>query len=94
MTLVTQKAHLIGVISDGDIRRALEKAEKAKQNPLSLHAKDIMTRNPITVPPSMLAIEASRIFESRKITFLVVREEHGQSCGILHVHDLLAAKVL
>lgn len=94
MTSVMQDGQMLGVVSDGDIRRALERAEKSGINPLNLKAEDLMTRTPISVPPTMMAIEASRIFEARKITFLVVRETSGKLCGILHVHDLLGAKVI
>ncbi|MBP1626179.1 MAG: D-arabinose 5-phosphate isomerase [Holophagaceae bacterium] len=94
MTMVVRDGRLEGVVSDGDIRRALERAEKASVNPLSLKAEDLMTRNPISVPSSMMAIEASRIFETRKITFLVATDPDGKPCGVLHVHDLLAAKVI
>jgi len=94
MTTVLEKGQLLGVVSDGDIRRALERSEKSGINPLQLKAADLMTRSPISVPPGMLAIEASRIFETRKITFLVVLGSSGELCGVLHVHDLLAAKVI
>jgi len=94
MTTVYQDGQLSGVVSDGDIRRALERAEQSGLNPLSLKAQDLMTRNPISVSAATLAIEASRIFETRKITFLVVRDSEGSACGVLHVHDLLAAKVI
>lgn len=94
MTTVMKDGQLMGVVSDGDIRRALERAEKSGINPLNLKTEELMTRTPISVPPTMLAIEASRIFETRKITFLVVRESSGKPCGVLHVHDLLGAKVI
>jgi len=94
MTTVMREDQLLGVVSDGDIRRALERAEKSGINPLNLRAEDLMTRTPVSVPPTMMAIEASRIFETRKITFLVVKGAAGELCGVLHVHDLLAAKVI
>lgn len=94
MTTVMRDGQLMGVVSDGDIRRALERAEKSGINPLNLKAEDLMTRSPISVPPTMMAIEASLIFETRKITFIVVREASGKPCGVLHVHDLLGAKVI
>nr|WP_320131223.1 KpsF/GutQ family sugar-phosphate isomerase [uncultured Holophaga sp.] len=94
MTLVTREDQLAGVVSDGDIRRALERAERSGMNPLGLRASDLMTRHPVTGSPDMLAIEASRIFEARKITFLVIGEPGAFPAGVLHVHDLLGAKVI
>jgi arabinose-5-phosphate isomerase len=84
---------LKGVISDGDIRRALEKAKLTTSNPLDLRADQIMTRNPISIPSTLLAIESARIMEARKITFLLVLDG-DQVQGVLHIHDLLAAKVI
>jgi len=93
MTTVLDGSELQGVVSDGDIRRALERAQAQGVNPLALSAEDVMTRNPVWVAPDTLAVEAAQILESKKITFLVVREGR-QSKGVLHIHDLLAAKVI
>lgn len=93
MTTVLNKGLLDGVISDGDIRRAVGKTQAVHGNPLDLLAIDIMTRNPVTIAGDLLAIEAAGIMEARKITFLVV-EEGGYPQGVLHIHDLLAAKVI
>lgn len=93
MATVLQDGQLLGVISDGDIRRAVGRCEGGGTNPLELRAEDVMTRNPVTITGDLLAIEAARIMESRKITFLVV-EEAGIPLGVLHIHDLLAAKVI
>lgn len=97
MTTVMEGDQLCGVISDGDVRRALEKAQIQGINPLDLRASDIMTAKPITIPSSLLAVESARIMETRKITFLlVVDEEDGLQHvrGVLHIHDLLSAKVI
>ncbi len=93
MTTVLREGLLRGVISDGDIRRAVAKAQADDGNPLKLVAADMMTRKPVTIPEGLPAIEAAGIMESRKITFLVV-EEQGQPKGVLHIHDLLTAKVI
>lgn len=93
MTSVMQGASLSGVITDGDIRRALETAEREGRNPLGLHAEQIMTRTPARISPEALALEAAADMEARKITFLMVEQE-GRPCGVIHIHDLLAAKVL
>jgi len=93
MTTVLDGLELLGVVSDGDIRRALERAQANGINPLDLRAEDVMTSEPKWVSPDTLAIEAAQILESKKITFLVVREGL-RAAGVLHIHDLLAAKVI
>lgn len=93
MTGVIEGTTLAGVITDGDIRRALEKAEQELRNPLSLSANQIMTQDPASIEDQALALEAAGIMEARKITFLVVMRQ-GTPCGVIHIHDLLAAKVL
>lgn len=93
MTSVMEGAKLLGVVTDGDLRRALESAERAGQNPLGLRAEQIMTREPAQIPGEALAVEAAGFMESRKITFLMVEEE-GSTTGVIHIHDLLASKVL
>jgi arabinose-5-phosphate isomerase len=93
MTTVLSDGIVCGVISDGDIRRAVGRTQSTKGNPLDLVAAEIMTRKPVTISGDLLAIEAAGIMEARKITFLVV-ESSGYPQGILHIHDLLAAKVI
>lgn len=86
MTCVVDGAELVGIITDGDLRRHMERAD----NILSLSAGDVMTRNPISVPGTMLAVEALNIMERRKITSLVVADgaNAGGVAGVLHLHDL------
>jgi arabinose-5-phosphate isomerase len=93
MTSVMDGPTLVGVITDGDIRRALERAEREHSNPLELSAARIMSRNPATIEEEALALEAAGNMEARKITFLIVTRR-GIPCGVVHIHDLLAAKVL
>jgi len=93
MAGVVEGTALSGVITDGDLRRALEKAEQEGRNPLELTASQVMTRTPATIGDQALALEAAGIMETRKITFLMVMRQ-GTPCGVLHIHDLLAAKVL
>jgi arabinose-5-phosphate isomerase len=94
MATVEQDGVLLGVISDGDIRRAFKTAEQRAQNPLHLTASDFMSGNPITTRPETLAVEAASRMEARKVTFLVVADEKGAPMGVLHIHDLLSHKVL
>ena len=74
---------LIGIITDGDLRRHMERSDDI----LSLKAADVMTKNPISVPESTLAVEALNIMEQRKITSLVVADA-TRVVGVLHLHDL------
>ena len=93
MTTVMEGPDLRGVITDGDIRRALERTERAKGNPLELGAAEIMTSTPSTIGENDLALDAAGQMETRKITFLIVTRQ-GLPCGVIHIHDLLTAKVL
>ena len=82
--------NLAGVISDGDIRRSIQK------NPVDAHlltAKTMMSPNPVRIDPNSLAIDAANLMESKKITFVCVVEGETQ-VGVLHIHDLLRLKVL
>ncbi len=93
MTSVMEGGRLLGVITDGDLRRGLETAERENRNPLALKANELMSLRPVQIDEGALAVEAAAKMETRKITFLMVERE-GRPCGLLHIHDLLAAKVL
>ncbi len=93
MTTVMDEGQLLGVITDGDLRRALERSERDGLNPLSLVAEKIMTQSPTTIGAEAMAQAAAAVMEARKITFLMVTQV-GAPCGVLHIHDLLEAKVL
>ena len=94
MATVEDGGALMGVISDGDIRRAFKAAERKGQNPLHLTAADFMSRNPISARSETLAVEAASHMETRRVTFLVVVDGEGLPVGVLHIHDLLTHKVL
>lgn len=87
---VVEGGVLAGVITDGDLRRALNAGEAGL---LDRPAAGVMTRNPLTVPPATLAAEALRRMNERKVTALFVTDA-GAPVGILHVHDLLRAGVM
>jgi arabinose-5-phosphate isomerase len=93
MAAVVSEGRLAGVVSDGDVRRALESAQAEQRNPLALTADLMMGRTPKVIGPDALAVEAAALFETLKITFLLVAEDH-KPLGVLHIHDLLAAKVI
>ncbi len=91
-TAVVKEGKLEGVISDGDLRRAMERYPDV----FFRTAKDIMTRGPKTILPDMLAAAALREMESHSITSLLVcDDEAGENLiGIIHLHDLLKAGVV
>ena len=84
MTCVVRDGRLIGIITDGDLRRHLG----GTPNILALRAEQIMTRDPVTVSPATLAVEALTLMERRKITSLVVVDERQAVHGVLHLHQL------
>lgn len=75
---------LAGVVTDGDVRRAVA----AYPDVLELTASAIMTASPVTVPPDTLAAEALHLLEERRITAVVVADEARRALGIVHLHDL------
>jgi arabinose-5-phosphate isomerase len=76
---------LLGIITDGDLRRHMERAAGI----VDMTAGDLMTRNPISIPPNTLAVEALNILEQRKITSIVVVDgTPPQVAGVVHIHDL------
>ena len=77
-------AALAGIITDGDLRRALA----AAGNLPDLQAADLMTREPITIHPSGLAVEALALLEEHRVTALVVVDDTRRVLGIVHLHDL------
>jgi arabinose-5-phosphate isomerase len=81
---VLENEKIIGIITDGDIRRMLNNNDTFSH----LTAKDIMTKNPKTIQSSDRVVDAFNIMEDYKITQLVVENE-GSYAGILHLHDIL-----
>jgi arabinose-5-phosphate isomerase len=90
MTCVIDNANrLAGIITDGDLRRLLLAAQETVPGSiLDKTAADVMSRNPVTVTRSTLAVEALRLMEERKITSLVVVGDSQQVEGVLSLHDL------
>jgi arabinose-5-phosphate isomerase len=75
---------LLGVLSDGDLRRLLER----RKDVLHLTAADCLTPNPVTIAATELAATAWRVMETRRITSLMVVDSTGRLEGVLHLHDL------
>lgn len=85
VTTVTDGDRLLGIISDGDLRRLLESRGK---DALDLRAAECMTRTPRTIAPDAFAMTALNQMEESKITSLVVVDSAGRLRGIVHLHDL------
>jgi arabinose-5-phosphate isomerase len=90
ITTVVEKNKLLGVISDGDLRRLLEK----RKDVLSMTASDCLTANPKTIRPDEFAMTALNIMEQKKITSLVVTGNDGAVEGIIHLHDLWGTQMV
>jgi len=83
--VVDEDGLLLGVITDGDIRRHIEKGSDVRR----LRASDVMTRGAVAVRRSTLAVEALNIMETRHITsIVVVDDESRRVAGVVHLHDL------
>ncbi len=91
VTAVVEDDRLLGVISDGDLRRLLEHRGK---DALDLTAQDCMTRNPKTISPQEFAATALARMEEMKITSLVVVDADRRVQGIVHLHDLWGTEMV
>ena len=82
--VIDKENKVVGVISDGDLRRHLESDNQL----LSRKAEDVMTSNPKTIPGDELATTALNLMEEKRITALLILDNHHRIQGIIHVHDL------
>jgi arabinose-5-phosphate isomerase len=81
--VVDAEGRLAGLITDGDLRRHMDSARVLEQR-----ASAVMTRSPVAVIRTMLAVEALNLMERRKITSLVVVAADRRVEGVVHLHDL------
>jgi arabinose-5-phosphate isomerase len=91
VTTVVEGDRLVGVISDGDLRRLLEKRGK---DALDLTAGECMTRSPKTIGGREFAATALALMEEKKITSLAVVDAKGKLEGIVHLHDLWGTEMM
>ena len=91
VTAVVEGEKLVGIISDGDLRRLLEKRGK---DGLDLTAGECMTRDPKTISAEEFAATALAWMEEKKITSLMVVDEDGKLDGIVHLHDLWTTELV
>lgn len=91
VTAVVDGEKLVGIISDGDLRRLLEKRGK---DVLDLAAGECMTKNPKTITAREFAVTALALMEEKKITSLMVVGRGGKLEGIVHLHDLWTTELV
>ena len=84
------EGHVLGVFTDGDLRRLIEKGADLR----SLKACDVMHPNPRTIRMGALAVEAAEMMEQGRITSILVVDDAGLLCGALNTNDLMRAKVI
>ena len=89
VTAVVDNGKIVGIITDGDLRRMLSKVEDFTK----LKAKDIMSANPKRVEHMTMAVDALEIMESFEISQLLV-EKNGQYYGVVHLHDLIKEGII
>jgi len=89
--VVDGEGRAVGIVTDGDMRRLIE---KHGGNLLAMTAGDCAHKNPLTIDPEAMAVEALGIMESRKVTSLVVADREGRLLGVLHLHDLWGLQMI
>ena len=88
--IVNEAGHILGIFTDGDLRRLIEKGLDLRL----LKAQDVMHANPRTVNLNALAVEAAELMEQFKITSVLVVNDANALCGALNTNDLMRAKVI
>lgn len=91
ITIVVDQGKLAGLLSDGDLRRLLQRDGATA---LARTAGEAMHRNPLTIGPGEFAVEALRRMEESKITSLVVVDKNFQALGVIHLHDLWGTELV
>jgi arabinose-5-phosphate isomerase len=88
--VIDEQRQVLGVFTDGDLRRAIESGQDLRQRT----AQALMRPHPRTIGAEALAAEAADLMEQHRISCLFVLDEQGQLCGALNTHDLMRAKVI
>ena len=88
-TAVSVNNKIVGIITDGDLRRMLSETEDLSQ----LKAEDIMSKNPVSIAIDTLAIDAMELMETHKISQLLVTDQ-GNYAGVIHIHDLIKEGII
>jgi len=90
-TVLETDGRLAGILTDGDLRRLMEKHRGAA---LEMRAAEGMTKTPQTIGPHVLASEALNLMEKKKITSVVVVDGAGRALGVVHLHDLWTLELI
>ena len=90
-TVAETDGRLAGILTDGDLRRLMEKHRGAV---LEMRAADGMTKTPQTIGPHVLASEALNLMEKKRITSVVVVDESRRVLGVVHLHDLWTLELM
>jgi len=88
-TAVTVNNKIIGIITDGDLRRMLSETEDLSQQ----KAENIMSKNPVSITIDAMAIDAMELMETHKISQLLVTDQ-GNYAGVIHIHDLIKEGII
>jgi arabinose-5-phosphate isomerase len=88
--VVDEQRHVLGIFTDGDLRRLVEKGTDLR----TATAEQVMHRSPTTIASHTLAAEAAQLMEQRCITSVLVLDAQGSLCGALNTNDLMRAKVI
>lgn len=89
VTAVVKDKEIVGIITDGDLRRMLSKSDDIT----NLCAKDIMSNNPKRIDSSAMAVDAMEVMETFGISQLLV-EKNGEYAGVVHLHDLIKEGII
>jgi arabinose-5-phosphate isomerase len=91
-SIVGQDGKLAGVFSDGDLRRCLNRTDK--NGLLDIPISELMSKNPTTISPDRMAVEAARIMEEKFITAIPVVDAENRPLGMVHIHELLQHNII
>ena len=89
-SVVDDEGRLLGIITDGDLKRLLARTEDI----FSLKASEVSIKNPKTIDPNQLAVKAAKVMEECRVTSLLVVDKDKRPVGIIHLHDIMQAGVL
>lgn len=89
VTAVVENEKIVGIITDGDLRRMLTKSDAF----IHLTAKDIMSLNPKRIDEDAMAVDAMELMETNEISQLLV-ENNGKYAGVVHIHDLIKEGII
>jgi arabinose-5-phosphate isomerase len=90
VVIINSKNQVMGILTDGDLRRLIEKGSDIK----TINLAQAITANPRTIPPDLIAEEAIEMMEHYRINHLIVADANKTLLGALNLHDLFAAKVI